>query len=110
MELEIIKHYLLNLAARYDVNPIIFGSIYIGAIPFFTVSVAWLIRNIKKKKSLILPAICTGLTFTSAYIYLIIVGRDVPIWVYFIIGIMIIYGIYSTYRKIKKELSEQEGI
>ncbi|HKJ44814.1 MAG TPA: hypothetical protein VJ991_03210 [Balneolales bacterium] len=110
MEFELIKQWLVQLAGKYNVNPIIFGSIYLGAIPFFTASVAWLIRNIRKKKTIILPAFCTGLTFTSAYIYLIIVGRDVPFWVYIIIGIMILYGIYTTYRKIKKQLTDQEGM
>lgn len=110
MELEILKHWMFHLAAEYNVNPLIFGGIYIGAIPFFAASVAWLVRNIRKKKSLILPAFCTGLTFTSAYIYLIIVGHNVPVWVYFFIGIMIFYGIYSTYRKVKGQLAKQEGL
>lgn len=108
-----MKHLLdwfYNLAESYHVNPIIFGSIYFGAIPFFTASVAWLVRNIRKKKPVVLPVLCTGLTFTSAYIYLIIVGHNVPLWVYFFIAIMILYGSYSTFRKVKKELTKSDGV
>lgn len=98
-----------KLAYTYHVNPVIFGSIYFGAIPFFTASVAWLVRNIKQKKSILLPALCTGLTFTSAYIYLIIVGKNVPYWVYIFMAVMIAYGIYSTVKKVQNRLEKSNG-
>lgn len=98
--------YLLDLAGKYDVNPYIFASIYIGAIPFFTLSLTWLIKRLKEKRSIVIPVISTGLFFTSAYIYLMIVGKNVPFWVYVLIGLIIVYGIYSTFRKIRNELSD----
>ena len=106
-----MEHFVENLyqlAIRYNVNPVIFASIYIGAIPFFTGSVAWLVRNIRRSKSIFLPLICTALTFTSAYIYLIIVGRNVPFWVYLIIAAMILYGAIATYRKIRSKLNNHD--
>lgn len=102
-----IQH-LLDTARKYNVNPYIFVTIYIGAIPFFTVSVGWLVRNLRKKRSITLPILCAGLAFTSAYIYLIIVGKNVPFWVYMVIGLLIVFGIYSTFRKVRKELSDKE--
>jgi len=27
------------------VNPFVFGAIYVGAIPFFTLSIEWLVSN-----------------------------------------------------------------
>ena len=91
-----------RLAARYNVNPVVFASIYIGAIPFFTGSVAWLVRNIRRSKSIFLPLICTALTFMSAYIYLIIVGKNVPFWVYLIMAALVLYGAFMTYLKIRR--------
>ncbi len=105
-----ILDWFNKLAESYHVNPIIFGSIYFGAIPFFTASVAWLVRNIRKKKPIVLPVLFTGLTFTSAYIYLIIVGHNVPFWVYLFIAVLVIYGAYSTFRKVKKELTNSNGV
>ena len=91
----------MNLSADYNVNPYIFAAIYVGAIPFFTLSVAWIIRNKKKDKPITLPVLSTGLCMSSAYIYLMIAGEGVPVWVYVLIVGLLGYGIHSTFRKIK---------
>lgn len=100
--LSAIKDWFMGLGPKYNVNPIIFGAIYVGAIPFFFASLGWLIRNIKQKKSIVVPVLLTGFFFISAYLYLIIVGRNIPAWVYIFIGLMVAYGAYSTVQKIRK--------
>ncbi len=99
---EAFKQWFLSLGPEYGVDPIIFGSIYVGAIPFFTLSLAWLIKNIRSKKSIVLPVLSTGFFFVSAYLYLVIVGRNIPLWVYIFIVGLILFGLYSTIKKIKK--------
>lgn len=103
---ESLKIWFFSLGENYGVNPIIFGSIYVGTIPLFTISIAWLVRNHRKKKSIILPALSTIFFFISAYLYLIIAGRNVPFWVYGIIILMVLIGTYSTVKKIKGQLKE----
>ncbi len=98
---EILKNWFLSLGEKYNVNPYIFGGIYVGAIPFFFLCLGWTIKNIRQKKSFVLPLLLTGFFFISAYLYLIIVGKNIPVWVYFFIGLMIAYGIFSTIKKIK---------
>lgn len=98
---ETIKHWFLSLGENYGVNPYIFGGIYVGAIPFFLICLRWTIKNIKQKKTFVLPLLLTGLFFISAYLYLIIAGKNIPVWVYIFIGVMILYGVYSTVKKIK---------
>lgn len=100
---EAFKEWFLSLGHKYNVNPYIFGSIYIGAIPFFILCLGWTIKNIKKKKPFVLPVLLTGFCFISAYLYLIIVGKNIPVWVYIFIGVMVAYGIYSTVTKIRKK-------
>lgn len=100
---ETFKDWFLSLGENYNVDPIIFGAIYVGAIPFFFISLGWLIRNIRHGKSIVFPVLTTGFFFLSAYIYLIIVGTNIPIWVYFIIALLVIYGAYSTYKKVMKK-------
>ncbi len=102
MNWEILKEWFLNLGVKYNVNPYVFGAIYLGAIPFFFLCLTWTIRNIKRKKSFALPLFLTGCFFVSAYVYLIIVGKNIPVWVYIFIAVLIAYGIYSTMSKIKK--------
>ncbi len=101
-----LKDWFMGLGEKYNVNPIIFGSIYVGAIPFFFLSLGWLVRRIKQRKPIVIPVLLTGFFFVSAYLYLIIAGRNIPLWVYFFIGAMIVYGVYSTVIKVRKKVSE----
>lgn len=101
MELEMIHEWLMSLSAGYSVNPYIFAAIYVGAVPFFMASVAWVIHNKKRSKSLVLPILSTGLCMSSAYIYLLIAGEGIPKWVYLLIVGLLGYGVYSTFRKVQ---------
>ena len=101
-----IQNWFLSLGAEYGVNPFIFGAIYVGAIPFFSLSIAWLIRNYRRNKSIALPALSAMFFFVSAYIYLIFAGKNVPFWVYGIVILLIIGGTYSTLKKIRRQINE----
>ena len=101
-----IRDWFLNLGQQYNVNPLIFGAIYVGAIPFFTASIAMLVRNYRTGKSIVLPTLAAGFCFISAYIYLIIVGHNVPWWVYGVVVALIIFGAISTIRKVRKKIKE----
>lgn len=90
---------------EYGVNPIIFGAIYVGAIPFFSLSIGWLIRNYRKDKSIVLPALSAMFFFISAYIYLIFAGKNVPWWVYGVVVLLIIIGAYSTVKKVRTQIN-----
>ncbi len=105
---ESFTSWFMSLGSEYGVNPFIFGGIYIGAIPFFSLSIGWLIRNYRKGKSIVLPAMSALFFFVSAYIYLIIAGKNVPWWVYGIVLLLVVYGAYSTVRSVRKKLHETE--
>lgn len=96
------KDWFLSLGETYGVNPYIFGGIYIGAVPLFFLCLGWTIKNIRKKKSYVVPLLLTGFCFISAYVYLIIAGKNIPFWVYVFIAAMILYGAWSTFKKIKE--------
>jgi len=99
--------WFMGLGTHYGVNPLIFGSLYVGAIPFFTFSLAWLIRNIRLGRPILLPLFLTSLFFIASYIYLIVVGRNIPFWVYLVIAGMILIGIISTWNKIKRRVGNR---
>lgn len=99
--LETLHEWIMGLSADYSVNPYIFATIYVGAIPFFTVSVAWIMRNLKQNKPIALPILSMGFCLSSAYIYLLIVGENIPYWVYVLVIFLLAYGLYSTYQRIK---------
>jgi len=96
------QQWFLSLGPKYGVNPIIFGSIYVGAIPLFMLSIGWLIRNLRQGKSVVLPVLAASCCFVSAYVYLIFAGRNIPVWVYFFLFAIIVYGIFSTVKKVRR--------
>ncbi len=100
---QIFKEWFLSLGEKHNVNPYIFGGIYLGAIPFFFLSLYWIIKNSKRKRSIVFPVLLTGFFFISAYLYLLIAGKNIPVWVYGFIGVMVVYGIYSTNKKIMEK-------
>ena len=106
MSWEAIQNWFFGLGENYGVNPLIFGAIYVGAIPFFSLSIGWLIRNYRQGKSIVLPALLAMFFFISAYIYLIFAGKNVPFWVYGAVILMIVIGAYSTLKKIRKKIKE----
>lgn len=87
---ETFKEWVLGPGEKYNVNSYIYGSIYLGAIPFFFFSLSRKIKNIRKKKSIVFPVLLTGFFFVSAYLYLIIAGKNNPVWVYVFIGSMVV--------------------
>ncbi|MEX0724057.1 MAG: hypothetical protein WD357_05265 [Gracilimonas sp.] len=106
--IEVATTWFLSLGEQYGVNPLIFGSIYVGAIPFFTLSIGWLVQNYRKDKSIVLPALSATFFFISAYLYLMTAGENVPWWVYGIVVLMVGYGAYTTVRKIRTRLENVE--
>lgn len=94
--------WFFGLGAHYGVDPIIFGAIYVGAIPFFLLSIGWLVRRLRAGRSIVVPVLCAGFCFVSAYLYLAIAGHDIPVWVWAALGLLIIYGAFSTFRDVRK--------
>ncbi len=106
MSWDAIQNWFVSLGTQYGVNPFIFGAIYVGAIPFFSLSIGWLIRNYRRGKSLVLPTFSAMFFFISAYIYLIFAGKNVPWWVFAVVVLLIVIGGYSTIKKIRRQISE----
>lgn len=105
------KVWFLSLGAHYGVNPFIFGAIYVGAIPFFFASIGWLVRRARQGRSTVVPALCAGFCFVSAYLYLAVAGHDIPVWVWVFLAALIIYGAYSTIRDTRRKIAaaREEG-
>lgn len=100
--LEAVQEWFLGLGAQYGVNPFVFGAIYVGAIPFFTASLAWLIRNLRHGRPVVLPALSASFFFISAYLYLLVAGRNIPSWVYAVVAAMVVAGVISALQKIRR--------
>ncbi len=104
--IEAIDQWFQSLGAEYGVNPYIFGGIYVGAIPFFLLSIAWLVRRARAGRSTVMPTMLAGFFFVSAYLYLALVGRNIPPWVWIFLAALIAYGAWSTVRDTRRKIAK----
>lgn len=109
MEWQIVKDWLFDLGAQYGVNPILFGSLYLGSTPLLTLSLAWLIRNWQQRRSIVLPIVSATLFFVATYLYLLIAGDDLPLWIYLFVAASVGSSLILVVRKIQRQLQEEEG-
>lgn len=97
---------------RYNVNPVVFLVLYVVPGPFWYYTVFRTIRAIAKRntKELMLWAmICLVLT-VEPYVYVLIFGRNMPWWIYIIIGLLVAQGIFTLVRRlVKKPKPAQEA-
>lgn len=103
MTWEAAKTWFLGLGAQYGVDPLVFGAIYVGAIPFFLVFSAMTVRRLRARRPATLPIIGTGVSFVAAYLYLAIAGRGIPWWVWAVLAAFIGAGAWSAARDLRKK-------
>ncbi|CAM4181805.1 hypothetical protein [Deinococcus marmoris] len=99
----------VTLSEQYGVNPVIFGALYFGTMPLFALSVAWWIRSFRRGESSLFPAAVTGVLFIAAYLYVLVAGRNLPVWVYVFMAAMLTVGGISTWRQLKKGRESASG-
>ena len=86
--------WLGSLGEDYGVDPLIYAILYVGAAPLFFGSLAWLIRSIHRRDSLLGPATSTAFFFSLPTLYVVTAGRNLPPWAYAVlIGLAIVGGI-----------------
>jgi len=103
--LEDANNWIIALGGQYNVNPYVFAAIYVGAIPFFFASIAWLVKRARAGRSTVVPTMVAGFFFVSAYLYLAIFGQDIPLWVWLFLAALVIYGAWSTIRDTRRKIA-----
>lgn len=98
MDWHLLQDWIFVLGDEYGVDPLVFAIIYFGGLPFLGLSIVWLIRNRRRSRPIHFPLLSAGFWSVSAYLYLIIAGRNIPFWVYGLIVGMICYGLWTVAR------------
>lgn len=93
------------MGREHNVNPLIFAVLYVLSIPPYLGSAAWLVRNIRQKKPISLSVVSTLVFFLLPSLYIVVFGRNVPWWIYAIIGFLVIYGGIQAVKNIRKKVS-----
>nr|WP_067057522.1 hypothetical protein [Mucilaginibacter sp. L294] len=101
--LTLLKDWIIALGDKHDVDPLLLGSLYlVSKLSFFTF-IGLLLRNLRAKKPIITIVLFAAVSFSLPYMYLIIAGRNISVWVYVFIGCMFIYGGYSIWKKVTEK-------
>jgi hypothetical protein len=100
-----IVTYYTRIGEMYHVNTVIFVGIHIIATPLFAAAVWWIIYNKKQKKSIFVSSLTAVFIFNAASIYLVVCGRNIPFYIYLIVGLSAVISSYFSYRKIKKRIA-----
>jgi hypothetical protein len=89
----------------YGVNPIIFVIIYLGCTPIFYYSLFQTIRAVAKRlgnKIMLWSAIFLCVTI-APYVYVLLFGKNIPWWVYGIIGLVVGQAVLSLILKLRNK-------
>ncbi|MET4142330.1 hypothetical protein [Pedobacter sp. UYP1] len=104
----IIKNYLFHQADIHQVDPWLFGILYLLSKVLFLLFLGWAIKNLRKKGSILLPLLFAALGYSLPYLYLIIAGKNIPLWIYFVITLIYMFSAWSIRAKLKAARMDSE--
>ncbi len=104
--LEAVWIYIKDLGAEHNVDPVVFGILYVGSIPPYIASMGWIARNFRRKRPIALPIVSTMFFFILPASYISIFGKNVAWWVYAIIAFLLFYGGFQAIQTVKKRISQ----
>jgi hypothetical protein len=101
--LTLFKDWVISLGEKHEVDPLILGSLYLVSKLCFFSFLGWTLKTLRAKKPILMPLLFASVSFSIPYLYLIIAGRNISVWVYIFIGAMFIYGAFSIWKKVTEK-------
>lgn len=96
--------WVLRLGDDYGVDPLVYALIWIGSLPFFLLSLAWLVRALRRRKGVPLALGLTAFFFLAPTLYVFLSGRNLPGWVYVLLVGLAVVGAITTIRRVRMRL------
>jgi len=96
----LFKDWIIGLGEKHEVDPFLIGGLYLASKVLFFFFIGWVLKNLKAKRPFFLPLVFASVSFSLPYLYLVIAGRNISIWVYLFIGLMFLYGGFSIWKRI----------
>ncbi len=94
-------------AARenYGVDPVVFLIIYLASVPVFYYSLFRTLRALAKKlgNEIMLWSAVFLCANIAPFLYVILFGRNIPWWVFGLMGLLIGQGVLSLVMKLRKK-------
>ena len=104
--MDAILETVRELSATYNVNPVLFGILYVGGIPLFLAVAGWLANRARQRKSVTVQALLLLYLAIQPYLYVAVFGENLPSWVYGAILALIGLGFWTTWRQVQKKKAE----
>lgn len=117
MNFNFLVNQINEIAAKYGVNPIIFGIVYVASVPVFYVAFYFVVRELVKMKRdigkekkkdtdlLTISALLLAISYMSPYAYVALFGKNLPLIFWIIFWVVITLSIYTLYKKVKKNIN-----
>jgi hypothetical protein len=102
-----IREMMRTARETYGVDPVAFLVIYLATVPFFYYSIFRMIRALARRRQqeiLVWSMVFLGST-AAPFLYVLVFGRNLPWWVYVVIGLLIGQGVFSLVRRLRKKPS-----
>jgi hypothetical protein len=100
-----LRGVMQTARASYGVDPVAFLVIYLVSVPFFYYSIFRMVRALARKlrnEVMVWSAIFLAST-AAPFLYVLFFGRNLPWWVYVVIGLLIGQGVYSLVRRLTRK-------
>jgi hypothetical protein len=101
--------WLLGLGDDFGVDPVVYAVIYVGALPFFLLSLGWLVRTLRRRGPITPPLLSTVLFFLAPTLYVFVAGRNLPAWVYVLLVALTLVGAAVTLRRVRARVQRTDG-
>ncbi len=101
---EDIVTWLLGLGDQYGVDPLVYAVVYVGALPFMLLSLAWLVRRLRRGQPIVIPLASAIFFFLAPNLYIVLAGRDLPTGVYAVLVVLTVIGAITTWRRVRERV------
>lgn len=96
---------LIDKGRAHGVDPRIFVLLYLASIPPYLASMAWLVRRRVRREPILLPVVSTLGFFILPSAYIALFGRQLPLWTYALIGLLLLGGARSARRSVRSRVA-----
>lgn len=97
----VVTNYLMHQASLHHLNPWLFSGLYLLSKLLFLFFLGQAIKNLKKKRAILLPLLFAALGYSLPYLYMVIAGRDIPLWIFMVITLIYLFSGWSIYVKLR---------
>lgn len=99
--------YLTGVARAHEVSPLLFILVYAVSTPPFLFVTGWLFHHIRRERPLEILLFFWALFYSAPYLYVLIVGRHLPVWVYVLVAALILGGLSLAWRGLMRRLGRR---